>query len=133
MSLTMELIKADIAASEKMIEEYKTKKYKSSKNVSAYHLQQATEKLIKIQIYAKAKPNANLKLYTHNISALIKQAQVNQITIYIPKYISKNAMKITNWEASSRYDFEFNVRITTLEKTYKEITIWYDYLKAYVI
>ena len=74
MSLNMELIQADITASAKMIEEYKRTKYKSSKNISAYHLQQATEKLIKIQMYKLADSSAKLKLYTNNISALIKQA-----------------------------------------------------------
>lgn len=132
MSLTIELIQADITASKKMIEEYKRSKYKSSKNVSAYHLQQATEKLIKIQIYKNMPPNAKLKLYTHNIGALIKQAQTNGIMIYIPKYINQHAMTITNWEASSRYDFEFSVRINTLEKTYTEIVLWYDYIKTFI-
>lgn len=133
MTLNMELIKADITASEKMIEEYKLNKYKSSKNISAYHLQQAAEKLIKIQIYKLAKPDANLKLYTHNISALLKQAEINDIVIYIPPYIRKNSMIITTWEASSRYDFDFSVRIDTLEKTHKEISLWYDYVKNYIL
>lgn len=133
MSLNMELIQADITASAKMIEEYKRTKYKSAKNISAYHLQQAAEKLIKIQIYKLADSTTNLKLYTHNISALIKQAQVNKILIYVPPYIKTNAMTITSWEASSRYDYEFSVRIDTLEKTHNEIALWYDYVKAFMI
>lgn len=132
MSLNIELIQADITASAKMIEEYKNNKYKSAKNISAYHLQQAAEKLIKIQIYKNAKPNAQLKLYTHNISALIKQAQVNDIMLYIPSYVRKNAMTITTWEASSRYDFDFSVRIDTLEKAHNEISLWYDYIKTFI-
>lgn len=49
--LSLELIYADIVTSKKMILDYKATKQRSSKNISAYHIQQAVEKLIKFQIY----------------------------------------------------------------------------------
>ncbi len=54
MNLTMSLIKADIVAAQQAVNYYENSNLKDIKNVAAYHLQQATEKLIKIQIYSKA-------------------------------------------------------------------------------
>lgn len=44
-------IKADIIAAKQAIDYFDDNKIKDIKNVAAYHLQQATEKLIKYQIY----------------------------------------------------------------------------------
>ena len=51
MDLNMGLIKADILMAKQGIEIFEENKIREVKNMSAYHLQQAVEKLIKIQIY----------------------------------------------------------------------------------
>ena len=51
MKLTKGLIKADIIAARQAMEYFGQTKNKDIKNIAAYHLQQAAEKLIKIQIY----------------------------------------------------------------------------------
>ena len=51
MKLTKGLIRADIIAARQAIAYYDEKQIKDIKNIAAYHLQQAAEKLIKIQLY----------------------------------------------------------------------------------
>lgn len=51
MELTKSIIKADIIAARQAIEYFEQKGIKEIKNIAAYHLQQAAEKLIKYQIY----------------------------------------------------------------------------------
>ncbi len=67
MQLTMSLIRADIIAAEQAINYYETTGAKDIKNIAAYHIQQAAEKLIKIQIYANASNINYAAIYTHNI------------------------------------------------------------------
>ena len=130
MNLTMALIKADIIAAKQAIEYFKEHNAKDIKNIAAYHLQQATEKLIKIQIYAKSDNYDNASMYTHNIEKLIAYAQSLNIDIAVPKYIDNNSLILTSWEAGSRYDVGFQIRIDTLEKALAEIDNWYDKLYA---
>ena len=128
MNLTMALIKADIIAAEQAIDYFKSHNVKDIKNIAAYHLQQATEKLIKIQIYAKADVFNNVSMYTHNIEKLIAYAQSLSIDFYVPRYVEDNSLVLTNWEAGSRYDVGFQIRIDTLNKMLGEIKKWYDEL-----
>ena len=51
MILTLALIKADLIAAGQAIEYYDKTGNKNIKNIAAYHLQQATEKLIREQMY----------------------------------------------------------------------------------
>ena len=50
MILTIGLIKADLITAGQAIEYFEATSNKNIKNIAAYHLQQATEKLIKYQI-----------------------------------------------------------------------------------
>ena len=103
---------------------------KNIKNIASYHLQQATEKLIKYQIYrATANPN-NTKLYTHNIEKLIVYADSLDTGIDIPVYVRKRSLEITEWEAGSRCDIGFTARIDTLKRTYSEIENWIERMKT---
>lgn len=128
MNLTMALIKADIIAAKQAIAYYKNHKLKDIKNIAAYHLQQATEKLIKIQIYSKSTNYNNASLYTHNIEKLIAYGKSLNIDLFVPDYIDTNSLVITNWEAGSRYDIGFQVKIASLDKTIDVIEQWYDLL-----
>ena len=126
MILTIGLIKADLIAAGQAIAYFEETSNKNIKNIAAYHLQQATEKLIKYQIYqATANPN-NAKLYTHNIEKLIIYADSIDIGIDIPAYVRKRSLEITEWEAGSRYDIGFSTRIDTLKRTYSELEKWID-------
>lgn len=124
MTLTMGLIRADVIAAKQAIEYFESKKIRDMKNIAAYHLQQATEKLIKIQIYKQCSQVNNTQMYTHQIEKLIVYADSLKMNVVIPDYIRENSLVITAWEAGSRYDIGFSIRIDTLKKCCKVIEDW---------
>ena len=130
MDLSMGLIKADILMAKQGIELYKKRKIKEIKNTVAYHIQQAAEKLIKIQVYRSGITYSNSALYIHNLPKLISYAEGIGVKLNLPDQIRSNALMITDWEAGSRYDLQFVVRIDTLEKYQQIIDAWFNELKA---
>jgi len=124
MILSEGLIKADIIAAKQAIEYFEEKHVRDMKNIAAYHLQQAAEKLIKIQIYNQCSQVDNAQMYTHQIEKLILYADSLGINPIIPDYIRQNSLIITAWEAGSRYDIGFSIRIDTLKKCYAVISDW---------
>ncbi|MBO6055392.1 MAG: HEPN domain-containing protein [Alphaproteobacteria bacterium] len=124
MILTKGIIKADIIAAKQAIEYFEANGNRNIKNVAAYHLQQAAEKLIKIQIYANCSNINNSQLYTHNLERLILYADSSGVELIIPDYIREHSLQITDWESGSRYDVGFSVRIDTLKKTYEVLSKW---------
>ena len=107
------------------IEIFEENKIREVKNMSAYHLQQAVEKLIKIQIYRSGIEYDNRNMYVHNLVKFITYAKKIGIDLKIPKSIDENALMITDWEAGSRYDVHFSIRIDTLKKMYQIVNEWY--------
>ena len=124
MILTKGIIKADIIAAKQAIEYFEANGNRNIKNVAAYHLQQAAEKLIKIQIYANCSNINNSQLYTHNLERLILYADSSGVELIIPDYIREHSLQITDWDSGSRYDVGFSVRIDTLKKTYEVLSKW---------
>ncbi len=109
-------------------EKLSPKEAKYIKGQAGYHLQQAAEKLIKIQIYASGKRLNPAKLYKHKLYDLISYANSLGINLILPAYIDKNAVLISEWEAEGRYDIHFVVKINQLKKCRDEINKWYDQL-----
>lgn len=130
MDLNMALIKADILMAKQGISLFEQNGIREIKNMTAYHLQQAAEKLIKIQIYRSGIEYNNKQLYIHNLVSLIRYAKSLGIEILIPKEIDENALDITDWEAGSRYDLHFSIRIDKLKKIYSVIWNWYEAVYA---
>lgn len=120
------IIKADIVTAEQSILYFKEHKIKDIKNIAAYHLQQAIEKLIKIQLYDATAQLDNTRLYTHNIEALLAYADDMQIPVIVPAYVRENALTITKWEAGSRYGLGLSLRIDSLEKCTNIVSKWYE-------
>lgn len=84
MILTKGIIKADILAAMRAIEDFEETGIRDIKNIAAYHLQQAAEKLIKIQIYSNCTNVSNSKMYTHNLVKLIQYADMlNSILMFL--------------------------------------------------
>ena len=125
MILTKSLIKADIIAAKQAIDYYESNGVKDIKNIAAYHLQQAVEKLIKYQIYESGNNLNNSQLYTHNIERLIVYGDSLGIGLIVPTYIRERSIVLTSWEAGSRYDVGFSIRINVLNKTYDIVEEWY--------
>ena len=128
MDLSMAIIKSDILMAKQGIDLFKDKGINEIKNQTAYHLQQATEKLIKIQVYSSGVEYNNKYMFVHNIDSLSAYADSLSIDVDIPIEVRDNAVTISDWEASGRYDLHFSVRIDTLEKYYSIILDWYDRL-----
>ena len=124
MKLTKGLIKADIIAARQAMEYFGQTKNKDIKNIAAYHLQQAAEKLIKIQIYKLQQSTDNKRMYTHDLSKLIDYAESENLNLNVPNYIRDHVNSITEWETGSRYDIGFSIRIDTLKKCYEVIAEW---------
>ena len=129
MILTKGLIKADIIAAKQAIEYYETTGLKDIKNVAAYHLQQAVEKLIKYQIYSGCNSVNNSQMYTHNIERLIVYGESLGIQLLVPDYVREKSLRITDWEVGSRYDVSFSIRIDMLKKTYSIVDAWFGQVK----
>ena len=124
MTLSKGLIKADILTAKQAIETFEEKKLKDIKNIAAYHLQQATEKMIKYQIYKSISNPNNRQMYTHDISRIKAYAELEGVTLIIPQYVLEHMNTITDWEAGSRYDIGFSIRIDTLKRCYEVIEKW---------
>lgn len=124
MTLSKGLIRADIIAAKQAIECFEEKKIRDMKNIAAYHLQQAAEKLIKYQIYNKCNSINYKQMYTHQIEKLIIYADSLNIGVVIPDYIREQSLTITAWEVGSRYDIGFSIRIDTLRKACHVIESW---------
>ena len=124
MTLSKGLIKADIIAAKQAIEYFEETGAKDIKNVAAFHLQQATEKLLKYQIYKGLNEINNRQMYTHDLSRLNEYAESEGLDLVIPDYIKKHLNTITDWEAGSRYDMSFSIRIDTLKQCYGVIEGW---------
>ncbi len=129
MDLSMGIIKADIIMASQGIELYKNNEIKEVKNQAAYHLQQAIEKLIKIQVYNSGCAYNIRSMYVHNISTLTRYADSLNISVDIPAEIRNNAIMISDWEASGRYDIHFTVRVDTLEKYHRIVSEWFERIK----
>ena len=124
MTLTKSLIKADIITAKQAIDYFENRQIKGIKSIAAYHLQQAAEKLIKYQIYSKVSNINNRRMFTHDLSKLKEYAEMEGISLIIPEYIDNHLNSITEWEAGSRYDYSFSVRIDVLKKCYDVLVEW---------
>ena len=130
--LNMGQIKADLFIAGATIDEVNMRTPKEGKYLkgqAAYHLQQAAEKLIKIQIYYAVQQPDPRKLYKHSINDLINYAHSLGVNIIVPKYIDNKKMVLSSWEADGRYDVHMTVKITQLEKAFEEIKDWCDELQ----
>ena len=126
--LSMTQVKADLLLSKYSVEQAEKASARMSKSIKgqgAYHLQQACEKMVKIQIYASGKKIDNARMYKHSIKDLLVYANSLGIAINMPSYIDKNKDIITRWEATGRYDLHLVVRIDTLKRCYEEADQWY--------
>lgn len=65
-----------------------------------------------------------------DLSKLINYGESLGIDLVIPEAIRDNAITITDWEAGSRYDMHFVVRIDTLEKYFNILDEWYKQIRS---
>lgn len=121
---------ACIITAKQALYNYKTVKIKDMKNIAAYNMQQSIEYLIKYKIYNCGSYTKNSQIYDHNIDRMIKKYCV-PYGINVPAKIKNNANVYTLWEAESRYDSDFTVRIDTLYTTIQIVEEWLIETKPY--
>ena len=129
--LTYGQVEADLFVARATIDKAKelsSKEGKYYRGQAGYHLQQAAEKLIKLQIYGSGVPVNNAKLYRHSLDDLMTYTASLGIVLSVPKWVKEKKYTITGWEAEGRYDVHFAVRMDTLERAYAEISKWYQEL-----
>ena len=126
--ISFAMIQSDLIMARQAISYFEETNFKDVKNQAAYHIQQAAEKMIKIQIYANVTNVDNHRMYTHSLDRLIRYTETENIPIILPKYISEKRSMLTDWEAGSRYSLNFSVKINTLKKAYQEVIAWYETL-----
>ena len=63
-------------------------------------------------------------MYVHDLSKLVEYAEVEGLELNVPKYIREHINSITEWEAGSRYDIGFSIRIDSLKRCYEVIEEW---------
>ncbi len=90
---------------------------------AAYHIQQATEKLLKAYILFGGQTPG----FTHDISALCEHAQ--KLDLHIPDDLMLIADTLTLWESKSRYD----PYVSFTEQKYKMAVDSYDDLYEHLI
>ena len=66
----------------------------------------------------------NKQMFTHDLSRLLDYAEAEGLELFVPDYIKNHVNQITDWEAGSRYDFNFACRIDTLKKCCETIEEW---------
>lgn len=97
----------------------------SRKNVAAYNVQQAVEKLIKAiilnqNIYAQTE-----KWYrSHDIRQLIKTARLKGFIVPIPRDIFVKADILTNWVSKTRYGDGKGINVRTIESILLTVQMW---------
>lgn len=128
-TLTLAMALADIKAAQSALRIYEDEGLREIKGLCAYHIQQAFEKMLKIQLYQSKKELDNTRIYRHSIQQLIDYGRELKIEMVTGKYLEDNAEIITDWEASGRYDIRFSTKVTTLRKAIKEAETLYSQLK----
>ena len=132
MSISFGMIYADILMARHALDDYlKNPKLKDVKNMCAYHIQQASEKMLKKQIYDQIKSPDNRQMYTHSLKVLLTYAKKEGINLNVPGYVLKNEAIISDWEAGSRYRLGFSIRVDTLKRALAEVSSWYESLRQH--
>jgi len=129
--LSVAQVDADLFMAASAIQKAETISSKAGKHLrglAGYHLQQAAEKMIKIQIYDSGVQIDHSKMYRHSLDDLIGYALSLGINISVPSWVNEKKYVITGWEAEGRYNLHFVVRMDTLRRCYSELILWRNQL-----
>ena len=129
--LSVAQVDADLFMAASAIQKAETITSKTGKHLrglAGYHLQQAAEKMIKIQIYDSGVQIDHSKMFRHSLDDLIGYASSLGIPLIIPAWVDEKKYVITGWEAEGRYNLYFVVRMDTLKRCYSELIQWRNQL-----
>ena len=129
--LSVAQVDADLFMAASAIQKAETISSKAGKHLhglAGYHLQQAAEKMIKIQIYDSGVQIDHSKMFRHSLDDLIGYASSLAILLIVPSWVDEKKYVITSWEAEGRYNLHFVVRMDTLKRCYSELIQWRNQL-----
>ena len=129
--LSVAQVDADLFMAASAIQKAETISSKAGKHLrglAGYHLQQAAEKMIKIQIYDSGVQIDHSKMFRHSLDDLIGYASSLAIPLIIPSWVDEKKYVIISWEAEGRYNLHFVVRMDTLKRCYSELIQWRNQL-----
>ena len=112
---------SNIIVAKQALYAFKELKAKDLKNLASYNTQQAIELIIKHCIYEKT--DYSKQIYSHDLEMLILK-YCNKLDIQVPNIIRRNARMYTRWEAESRYDLHYSVKIKSIEIALDEAEKW---------
>lgn len=119
MTKEQKMYKGLILADLRIVNTFTNSTIKQEKLQSAYHMQQAIEKTIKLKASIKG-----LNLWGHNIRVLIQNCDNAGLSIGIPKLIRKNANMYTSWEANCRYEPSSIINKNSIWAAYRVTLEW---------
>lgn len=119
MTKDQKLSKLMILADLKFVFAHANSDDKMERLLSAYHMQQAIEKTIKLKLSI-----LGYNRWGHDIAVLIHFCDINNINIGIPSLIRKNAHMYTRWEASTRYYPTTMVNRNSIWAAYRVTVTW---------
>jgi HEPN domain-containing protein len=118
---------SSIIIAKQALKNYEKTNIKDMKNKAAYNTQQAVEYLLKFSIYnCKQYQNSNhnvRQIYSHDLDRMINK-YCKPYGIYVPKKIEEHADIYSKWEAESRYQLSYSVRIDSIMSALKETEQW---------
>lgn len=115
-SMNFQIIYSDIKWASKAIAEYNyCGKLLYDKMRACYCIQQAVEKLIKIQMYLSNPNIPSRRAKTHDLQKLVDLAKEFNVQIIMHPYLRKKFGILTTWETECRYMEYVKYRIDMVE------------------
>jgi HEPN domain-containing protein len=112
----LDLIKKDL----QIVDEHVNGRDEADISVSAYHCQQAAEKMCSYVTQLRGLKS----IRTHDINEWIQYLEDNYIEV--PQIISTNAEKLTSWGAKARYDINFRALRKDIMEIKEALIVWID-------
>lgn len=123
---------SSIIIAKQALKNFEMTKIKDMKNKAAYNTQQAIEYLIKYSIYNckqyQNKNNSVNQIYSHDLDGMVNK-YCKPYGVYVPKKIEEHADVYSRWEAESRYQLSYSVRIDSIMSALKETEQWLIQIK----
>lgn len=97
-------------------------------NYVGYHIQQALELSIKYML----EMNGVNYPKTHDIDQLIRQANINNVELYLNEYIDDHSEMFSLWEARTRYILNYRLEKRKIERSLTETKSYLDVIEKMI-
>lgn len=129
----LKLAKSDMIAANILYKTSKKEQNNNLHNLVSYHIEQAVEKLILVQITNSNIPKNTVSTINIDIFTLLNISKYYKVKLNIPELIINNRQELADWQLRPRYDYsmkfstsKLEIYLETLEKWYSELEIIYN-------